>query len=151
MHHCLYVALSKKKVCLSNVGCTCFMCLASTSIYIDHRKSFMKFGIKKSHEMISDNLSWFALFSEWNYRSSTKPCNLTQMTLIKLYNKSHKGFVLSWGQENASFGLKLWFKLYRDATLTWFELLLRCLHGSARLRKVVVLDYINNFYFWVMS
>ena len=100
----------------------------------------MKFGIEKSHEMISDNLSRFALFSEWNFRSSTKPCNLTQMTLIKLYNKSHKGFVLSGGQDNTSIGLKLGFKLYRDATLTWFELYFRNLHGSAPLSKVVVLD-----------
>ena len=102
MHHCLYVALSKKKVCLSNVGCTYFMCLTSISIYIDPWKSFMKFGIEKSHEMISDNLSRFALFSEWNYRSSTKPCYLAQMTLIELYNKSHEGFVLSKCHENAS-------------------------------------------------
>ena len=92
----------KKKVCLSNVGCTYFLCLTSISIYIDPWKSFMKFGIEKSHEMISDNLSRFALFSEWNYRSSTKPCYLAQMTLIELYNKSHVGFVLSKCHENAS-------------------------------------------------
>ena len=30
-----------------------FMCLTSIPIYIDHWKSFMKFGIKKSHEMTS--------------------------------------------------------------------------------------------------
>ena len=47
------------------------------------------------------------------------------MTLIELYNKSHEGFVLIRDQENASIGLKLRFKLYRDATLTWFELWLR--------------------------
>ena len=72
--------------------------------------------------MTSYVLAGIVLLSEWNYRSSTKPCNLAQMTLIKLYNKSHKGFVLSGGQENTSIGLKLGFKLYRDATLTWFEL-----------------------------
>ena len=82
----------------------------------------MTFGIKKSHEMISYNLSWIALLSEWNSRSSTKPWDLAQMTLIELYHKSHEGFVLSRDQENASIGLKLRFKLYRDATLTWFEL-----------------------------
>ena len=38
---------------LSNVEGAYFMCLASISIYIDPWKSFMKFGIKKSHEMIS--------------------------------------------------------------------------------------------------
>ena len=53
---------------------------------------------------------------------STKPCSLAQMTLIEHYNKSHEGFVLSRDQENASIGLKLRFKLYREATLTWFEL-----------------------------
>jgi len=107
---------------------------------MDDWKSFVKFGIKKLHEMISYNLSWIALLSEWNYRSSTKPCYLAQTTQIEIYNKSHEGFVLSGGQENTSIGLKLGFKLYRDATLTWFELYFRNLHGSAPLSKVVVLD-----------
>jgi hypothetical protein len=30
-----------------------FMCLTSISIYSDDLKSFMMFGIKKSHEMIN--------------------------------------------------------------------------------------------------
>ena len=47
------------------------------------------------------------------------------MTLIELYKKSHEGFMLSEGQENTLIGLKLGFKFYRDATLTWFELWLR--------------------------
>jgi hypothetical protein len=34
------------------------MCLTSPSIYIDLWKSFMKFGIKKSHEMISYTVVW---------------------------------------------------------------------------------------------
>ena len=76
------------------------MCLTSISIYIDYWKSFMKFGIKKSHEMISYNLSWIALLSKWEYEMLTKPCNLAQTTLIELYNKSHEGFVLSKGGEN---------------------------------------------------
>ena len=111
-----------QKVCLSNVGSTSFMCPTSISTHMDDWKSFVKFGIKKLHEMISYNLSWIALLSEWNYRSSTKPCYLAQTTQIEIYNKSHEGFVLSGGQENTSIGLKLGFKLYRDATLTWFEL-----------------------------
>ena len=111
-----------QKVCLSNVGSTAFMCLTSISTHMDDWKSFVKFGIKKLHEMISYNLSWIALLSEWNYRSSTKPCYLAQTTQIEIYNKSHEGFVLSGGQDNTSIGLKLGFKLYRDATLTWFEL-----------------------------
>ena len=49
------------KVCLSNAGCTHFMCLASISIYIDPWKSFVKFGIKKSHEMTSYVLAWIVL------------------------------------------------------------------------------------------
>jgi hypothetical protein len=36
-----------------------------------------------------------ALLSEWRYVSSTKPCNLAQMTLDELYNKSHERFMLS--------------------------------------------------------
>ena len=51
--------------------------------------------------------AWIALLSEWKYKSSIKPCNLAQRTLIELYNKSHEGFVLSKGQENASIGQKL--------------------------------------------
>ena len=83
------------------------MYITSTYIPLDGWKSFMKFGIKKSHEMISYNLSWIALLSEWNYRSSTEPCYLAQITLIEIYNKSHEGFVLSKGQENASIGQEL--------------------------------------------
>jgi hypothetical protein len=89
------------------------MCLTLVPIYIDPKKSFMKFGIKKSHEMISYILvgmvllsAWIALLSEWNYRSSTKPWKLVQMTLDELYNKSHDGFMLSKCQENAPIGLK---------------------------------------------
>ena len=44
------------------------------------------------------------------------------MTLDELYNKSHERFVLSRDQENASIGLKLRFKLYRDPTLVKVEL-----------------------------
>ena len=91
LDHAPLLICCPKKVCLSNVGCTYFLCLTSISIYIDPWKSFMKFGIKKSHEMISYNLSWIALLREWNYRSSTKPCYLAQMTLIELYNKIMKG------------------------------------------------------------
>jgi hypothetical protein len=54
----------------------------------------MKFGIKKSHEMMSYIPIGIAPLSEWNYRSSTKPCNLAQITLDELYNKSHEGFML---------------------------------------------------------
>ena len=67
----------------------------------------MKFGIKKSYEMISYNLSWIALLSKWEYEMSTQPCYLAQLTLIELYNKSHERFMLSRSQENASIGLKL--------------------------------------------
>ena len=66
----------------------------------------MKFGIKKSHEMISYNLSWIALLSKWEYEMSTKSCNLAQMTLTEPYNKSHEGFMLSKCRENASIGQK---------------------------------------------
>jgi hypothetical protein len=66
----------------------------------------MKFGIKKSHEMISSIPIGIAPLSEWNYRSSAKPCNLAQITLDELYNKSHEGFMLSKCQEKVSIGLK---------------------------------------------
>ena len=82
---------------MSNVKHAYFMYI--TCIYLDQWKSFMKFGIKKSHEMISYNFSWIALLSKWEYEMSTKPCYLAQVTLIELYNKSHEGFVLSRDQE----------------------------------------------------
>jgi hypothetical protein len=44
------------------------------------------------------------------------------MTLDELYKKSYKKVHLSKGQENASIGLELYFKLYRDAALTKVEL-----------------------------
>ena len=83
------------------------MYITSTCIHLDQWKSFMKFGIKKSHEMISYNPSWIALLSKWEYEMSTKPFYLVQTTLIELYNKSHEGFMLSRSQKNASIGLKL--------------------------------------------
>jgi hypothetical protein len=71
------------------------------------------FGIKKSHEMISHVFVSMTLLSvgiatlsEWNYRPSTKPCKLAQMTLDELYNKSHEWFMLSKCQENVLIGLK---------------------------------------------
>jgi len=84
-----------------------FMCLTSMFTHVDDYKSFMKFGAKKSHEIMSYIIAWIALVSEWNYRSSTKLCNLAQRTLIELYNKSYEGFMLSRYQENVSIGLKL--------------------------------------------
>jgi hypothetical protein len=38
--------------------CHIFMCLTLVPIYSDPWKSFMKFGIKKSHEMMSYMLVW---------------------------------------------------------------------------------------------
>jgi hypothetical protein len=68
----------------------------------------MKFGVKKSHEMISYIIvgmsllsAGIALLGEWKYRSSTKPCNFAQKTLDGLYNKSRERFVLSKCPENA--------------------------------------------------
>jgi hypothetical protein len=49
---CMYVGCSCLVMQVS-VDVTSFMCLTSLSIYSDPWKSFMKFGIKKSHEMIS--------------------------------------------------------------------------------------------------
>jgi hypothetical protein len=61
----------------------------------------VKFGIKKSHEMISSIPIGIAPLSEWIYRPSTKPCKLAPMTLDEFYNKIHEGFMLSKCQENA--------------------------------------------------
>ena len=69
--------------------------------FMNPAKSFMKFGIKKSHEMISYNLSWIALLSKWEYEMLTKSCNLARTTLLTLMNKSYEGFMLSRWLENA--------------------------------------------------
>ena len=92
---------------LSNVEGAYFMCLTSISTHMNDRKSFMKFGIKKSHEMIHYNLSWIALLSKWEYDMSTKSGNLAQTTLLTLMNKSYEGFMLIKWPENAPIGLKL--------------------------------------------
>jgi len=46
------------------------------------------------------------------------------MTLDKLYNKIHEGFMLSLCQEDASIGLKHYFELYQVAALTKVKVLL---------------------------
>jgi hypothetical protein len=80
MFQCVYDRCSCLVMQVS-VYVTSFLCLTSLSIYSDPWKSFMKFGIKKSHEMISHILLKKAWLSEWNYRSLTKLCNFAQMTL----------------------------------------------------------------------
>jgi len=49
------------KVCLDDASGTFFMCLISIPIYIGLSKSLVKFGIKKSHEMMSYILVGIAL------------------------------------------------------------------------------------------
>jgi hypothetical protein len=61
-HLCLYVD-PFSNVCLRNVEGAPFICLTSISIYSDHWKSFVKFEIKTSHEMVSYNLYWIAFFN----------------------------------------------------------------------------------------
>jgi hypothetical protein len=56
--------------------------------------------------MISSIPIGIAKLSGWNYRTSTKPCNLAQKTLDELYNKSHEGFMLGTCQENGPIGLE---------------------------------------------
>jgi hypothetical protein len=56
--------------------------------------------------MISYVLVGMTLLTEWKHRSSTKPCNHSQMTLDELYNKSQEGSMLSKCQENVSVSLK---------------------------------------------
>jgi hypothetical protein len=51
--------------------------------------------------MISSIPIRIAPLTKWNYRPSTKPFKLVQMTLDELYNKSYEGFMLSKCQENA--------------------------------------------------
>ena len=74
---------------LSNVEGASFMCLTSISTHMDDWKSFMEFGIKKSHEMISYIVVGIAVLSEWKHWSLNEPCNLAQMTLEELYDKSY--------------------------------------------------------------
>ena len=112
-------------------------------LHVSHINIDLYWSMKKFHEVWDHEvtwndklyLCWIALLSEWNYRSSTKPCYFSQVTLIELYNKSHEGFVLSRDQENASVGLKLRFKLYCDATLTCVDQMLTVLAWSCILKK----------------
>ena len=46
---------------LSNDEGASFICFTSISTHMDDRKSFVKFGIKKSHEMTSYVLAWIVL------------------------------------------------------------------------------------------
>ena len=101
------------------------MCLISIPIYVGLWKSLVKFGIKKSHEMISYILVGMTLLRKWIHGSPTKPCKLTHMTLDELYNKSYEGFMLSLCQENASIGLKSYLELYQDTALTKVNVWLR--------------------------
>jgi hypothetical protein len=123
------------------------MCLTSISIYSDYWKSFMKFGIKKSHEMISHILAWIALLSEQEYVSSTKSCNFSQMILNELYNKSHEGFRLSKCQENTSIGPNLQIELSNDITLTKVEMLFRSKRWSLTKNKSWSLGWVQQMLF----
>ena len=49
------------RLCKSKVKHVYFMYITSTCIHLDQWKSFMKFGIKKSHEMTSYVLAWIVL------------------------------------------------------------------------------------------
>jgi hypothetical protein len=71
------------RICMSNVKDDSFMCLTSTSIYIDYWKSFMKFEIKRSCGMKTYNLAWIALFSEQEHVMSTNLCIHAQTTLME--------------------------------------------------------------------
>ena len=69
------------------------------------------------------------------------------MTLDELYNKSHERFMLGKCQENTSIGLKLRFKRYRDAILTWFELWLRGFAWQRNLNKSLSLSGVEQTLF----
>ena len=45
-----------QSACLGEINGTSFMCPTSITAYSDHSKSFIKFGIKRSHEMVCDML-----------------------------------------------------------------------------------------------
>ena len=128
-HILAYMLTLFPNVCLSNVEGAPFMCLTSISIYIDYWKSFMKFGAKKSYEMISYIFAEITSFSKWKHGMSTKPFNLAKTTLIQLMNKSHEGFVLSKCQKMLlSVGMAkiVFFMVWFWPMLTNY---LECLHG----------------------
>jgi hypothetical protein len=68
-----------------SVAITSFMCLASLSIYSDTWKSFMKFGIKKSHEMISYMLVWIITKAGFCKQGNMPyiPCELVLMQHVQ--------------------------------------------------------------------
>jgi len=53
-----------QSACLGDVYGIAFMCSTSITTYSDHSKSFKKFGIKRSHEMISYMLVGMTSLSE---------------------------------------------------------------------------------------
>ena len=135
------------RLCKSNVKHAYSMYITSTCIHLDPWKSLMKFGIKKSHEMISHIFAWIALSSGSKPMKSTKPWYLAQTTLLALMNKSYEGFMLSRWPENAPIDQKGWFKLYSDATLTWFELQLRVFAWQWNLNKSWSPSYVEQTLF----
>ena len=94
------------RLCKSNVKHAYFMYITSTCNHLDQWKSFMKFGIKRSHKMISYIFVRIVMLSEWKHWSLNEPCNLAQMTLEELYNQSYEKFMLSKWPENASIDQK---------------------------------------------
>jgi hypothetical protein len=62
VHHC-FAYRPFSRYMLGWCYCNIFMCLTLVPIYTGHLKSFMKFGVKKSHEMISYILVGMTLLS----------------------------------------------------------------------------------------
>ena len=123
------------------------MCLISIPIYVGLWKSLVKFGIKKSHEMISYILVGMTLLRKWNHRSPTKPCKLAHMTLDELYNKSHEGFMLSLCLENAWIGLKPYLELYQDTALTKVKVWLQLELWGLTLNKSCIFPFVEETLF----
>ena len=80
--------------------------------------------------MISYIFLGIVMLSEWKHWSLNEPCNLAQMTLEKLYNKSYEKFMLSKWPKNASIDKKDNLSFIMMLLLLDLNCVLQYLHGS---------------------
>ena len=143
MHHCFtYRPLSRYMLgwCYWNI----FMCLTSIPIYIDPLKSFMKFGIKKSHEMTNYVLAWIGLLGEWEH---VNIATLIKQLYLHSWTKVMKSSCWASGKKMHQ---SVWnSNLCFTVMLFWLVLTnrLHCLHGVEPKQKLKFVWSRTNFVF----
>ena len=111
--------------------------------HVSHINIHLYWSMEKFHKVWNQEVTWNdKSYLCWNctvkwmetlvIKRTLQPC---PMTLEELYNRSYERFMSSRYQENAPIGLKLLFKLYRDASLTCVDQSLRLLAWQWNLNK----------------